>query len=85
MVFAIKAAVDDPQAKTFAFAAQKTMYGGKLIAKGDTLFVFASENEGGRGLIARGVVTSAEPVAKAPGVCGRITTQRMLSPIQTLD
>lgn len=68
MVFAIKAAVDDPQAKTFAFTAQKTMYGGKLIAEGDTVFVFASENEGGRGLIARGVVTSAQPVAKDPGL-----------------
>jgi hypothetical protein len=33
------------------------MYGGRRIAKGDTVFVFASENEGGQGLIARGVVT----------------------------
>ena len=31
-------------AETFAFRAQKTMYGGKHIAKGDTIFVFASEN-----------------------------------------
>jgi hypothetical protein len=64
MAFAIKAEVRDPRAKAFAFAAQKTMYGGKHIAKGDTVFVFASENEGGQGLIARGVVTSAEAVAK---------------------
>ena len=64
MAFAIKAEVCDPRAKTFAFTAQKTMYGGKHIAEGDTVFVFASENEGGRGLIARGVVTSAEVVAK---------------------
>jgi hypothetical protein len=28
------------------------MYGGKLIAEGDAVFVFASENEGGQGLIA---------------------------------
>ncbi len=40
------------------------MYGGKHIAKGDTIFVFASENEGGPGLIASGVVTSARPIAK---------------------
>ena len=60
MAFAIKAEVRDPRAKTFAFSAQKTMYGGKHIATGDTVFVFASENEGGQGLIARGVVTSAE-------------------------
>ena len=46
-MFAIKAEIPDPRAKTFAFSAQKTMYGGKQIAKGDTIFVFASENEGG--------------------------------------
>lgn len=68
MAFAIKAEVRDPRAKTFAFAAQKTMYGGRQIAEGDEVFVFASENEGGRGLIARGIVTSAEAVAKKPGV-----------------
>src|ERR1700726_4586378 len=68
MVFAIKAEVCDPLAKTFAFIAQKTMYGGKHIAQGDTVFVFASENEGGQGLIARGIVTSAEAIAKKRGI-----------------
>jgi hypothetical protein len=68
MAFAIKAAVRDPRAASFAFTAQKTMYGGKHIAKGDTVFVFASENEDGRGLIARGVVASAAAVAKKPGI-----------------
>ena len=68
MTFAIKAEVCDPRAKTFAFAAHKTMYGGKHIAEGDTVFVFASENEGGQGLIARGVVTAAEAVAKRRGI-----------------
>jgi hypothetical protein len=68
MAFAIKAEVSDPQARTFVFTAQKTMYGGKHIAEGDTVFVFASENEGGQGLIARGVVTSAAAVAKKPGI-----------------
>src|SRR5436853_6813594 len=68
MAFAIKAELCDPRAKTFAFTAQKTMYGGKQIAEGDTVFVFASENEGGRGLIARGVVSSAEAIAKKRGV-----------------
>jgi hypothetical protein len=68
MAFAIKAEVSDPRAKTFAFTAQKTMYGGKHIAAGDTVFVFASEKEGGQGLIARGVVTSAEAVAKKRGI-----------------
>jgi hypothetical protein len=60
----IKAEVRDPRPKTFAFTAQKTMYGGKHIAKGDTIFVFASENEGGQGLIARGVVTATEATAR---------------------
>jgi hypothetical protein len=68
MIFAIKAEVSDPWAETFAFNAQKTMYGGKRIAKGDTIFVFASENEGGPGLIASGVVTSAKAIAKKPGI-----------------
>jgi hypothetical protein len=72
MIFAIKAEVSDPGAKTFAFRAQKTMHGGKHIAKGDTIFVFASENEGGPGLIASGVVTSAKAIAKKPGI-GRQT------------
>jgi hypothetical protein len=56
MAYVIKAEVVDPRAKTFEFIAQKTMYGGKLIAKGDIAFVFASENEGGQGLVARGIV-----------------------------
>jgi len=67
-MFAIKAEVGDPRATTFAFTAQKTMYGGKDIATGDTVFVFASENEGGPGLIARGVVTSANPIARTGGI-----------------
>jgi hypothetical protein len=68
MAFAIKAKVCDPRAKTFAFTAQKTMYGGQQIAEGDMVFGFASENEGGQGLIARGVVTSAEAIAKKAGI-----------------
>lgn len=67
-MFAIKAQVRDLKAKTFSFTAQKTMYGGKRIAKGDTVFIFASENEGGAGLIASGVVTSAKAIRKKPGI-----------------
>jgi len=73
--FAIKAEVGDPHAETFAFAAQKTMYLGKQIAKGDRIFVFASENEGGLGLVASGVVTSAKAIAKKPGITRQ--TQRV--------
>jgi hypothetical protein len=82
MIFAIKAEVRDPRAKTFTFSAQKTMYGGKRIAKGDAIFVFASENEGGAGLVASGVVTSVKAIAKKPGIarqtpCVSITIKRI--------
>ena len=66
MAYAIKAEIRDPRAETFVLAAQKTMYGGKRIAKGDVVFLFASENEGGQGLVARGVVTSSEAVPRRP-------------------
>jgi hypothetical protein len=68
MIYVIKAEVDDPRAKTLAFDAQKTMYGGRRIAKGDTIFVFASENEGGEGLIASGVVTASRPTPRKRGL-----------------
>ena len=68
MAFAVKAEIGDSKAKTFAFTAQKTMYGGKQIATGATVFLFASENEGGQGLVARGIVTSSEAVAKKRGI-----------------
>ena len=67
-MFAIKAEVSDPRAATFAFGAQKTMYGGKRIARGDVIFVFASENEGGPGLVASGIVTSAEAIPRKLGI-----------------
>jgi hypothetical protein len=68
MISAIKAEVRDLRANTFAFRAAKTMYGGKRIAEGNTIFIFASENEGGPGLIARGVVMSAKAIPKKPGI-----------------
>lgn len=66
--YAIKAPIGDTSAQTFSFTAQKTMYGGKHIARGDTVYLFASENEGGQGLVACGTVTAAEPVAPVAGV-----------------
>jgi hypothetical protein len=62
-VFVIKADIPALR-KTLQFTAQETMYGGKNIAKGDVVFLVASENEGGRGLIARGIVSTAEPIPK---------------------
>jgi hypothetical protein len=67
-MYAIKAEVGDPQAGTFVFSAHKTMYRGKRIAEGDVIFIFASENEGGTGLIASGVVTSARALPRMRGV-----------------
>ncbi len=37
MVFAIKTGIEDPTANQFAFARQKTMYGGRQVAEGDTV------------------------------------------------
>ena len=68
MTFAIKAEVKDPRATSFAFRAQKTMYAGMRIARGDVIFVFASENAGGSGLIASGIVTSARAIPKKDGI-----------------
>ena len=68
VAFAIKTQVVDPAAPRWDFARQKTMYGGKAIVDGDEIFVFASEKEGGAGLIARGVVTASTPVPRKPGV-----------------
>lgn len=65
-MYAIKTEVIDPRATTWTFVDQKTMYGGKHIAAGDVIFVFASENEGGPGLIARGIVTAATATPKNP-------------------
>jgi hypothetical protein len=64
MAYAVKAEIEDPRAEIFVFAAQKTMYGGKHVAEGDVVFLFASENEGGQGLVARGVVTSSEAIPR---------------------
>lgn len=67
-MFAIKAEVSDVKAEAFAFSEQKTMYGGKHIATGDEIFVFASENEGGPGLIACGVVIAAATTPRKRGL-----------------
>jgi hypothetical protein len=44
------------------------MYGGKHITKSNIIFVSASENEGGQGLVASGIFTSAEAIAKKRGI-----------------
>lgn len=67
-MFAIKAEIKDTDAQSWTFTAQKTMYGGKGIKQGDRIFVFASENEGGVGLIAVGVVVRSKPTPRKPDV-----------------
>lgn len=68
MTFAIKAEIRESRTKVFVFSEQKTMYGGKNVAEGDTIYMFASENEGGHGLVARGVITATEAIAKRRGI-----------------
>jgi hypothetical protein len=68
MTYAIKTEITDIDARSWTFPRQKTMYGGRRICAGDVIFVFASENEGGPGLIARGVVTAARAVPKRRNV-----------------
>ena len=65
--FLIKVKVKSKRAKTFIFTAQKTMYGGRGITAGDTVFIFDSETEGGSGLFARGTVASAKAIPLKPG------------------
>ena len=67
-MYAIKTKVADPNARAWLFSDQKTMYGGKKIAPGDEVFIFASENEGGAGLIAVGTVTDSKAVQRKAGV-----------------
>ncbi len=68
MKYVIKTEIPIPTPRAFEFARQKTMYGGKNIAVGDTVFVFASEHDGGQGLLCQGVVTAAQAVARKRGV-----------------
>lgn len=63
-MYAIKTEIKDPSKSTFEFLHQKTMYGGKQIAAGDTIYIFSSENEGGTGLLARGTVIRATATPK---------------------
>ena len=87
--FAIKTEIVGLDARGWAFPGQKTMYGGKQIPVGSTIYVFASETEGGTGLIARGVVTASAAVLRVPGLSRQtprvsITVERTGSAIRRL-
>ncbi len=64
----LKARVTEVSAKSLSFRAQKVMYGGKHVSVGDEIFLFDSEHEGGRGLVAAGIVTYVKHLPKEPGV-----------------
>ena len=66
--YAIKTEILNSTAREWDFPRQKTMYGGKYVAVGDTIFVFASENEWGLGLLARGFVTASSSVTRIEGI-----------------
>jgi len=68
MHLVIKAESGAPNSATFNFRHQETMYGGKRIAVGDAVFIFASENEGEQGLIAKGLIIFAAATPKKPGI-----------------
>ena len=68
MVYLIKTEVKDPAARIFVIAEAKTMYGGKQIAPGDTAYLFASETQGGAGLVARTTVTAVAATPRPRGV-----------------
>lgn len=68
MHYAIKVEIIKAKSKTFVFDSQKTMYGGRYVVQGDEIYIFASENEGGKGLFAKGTVTESLPVPLKPGL-----------------
>lgn len=68
MAFVINVEVRNPRARRFVLSGRKTIYRGKRIAAGDTVFIFANETHGGPGLIARGVVSCAATSARRRGI-----------------
>lgn len=71
MAFAIKAKIANPGATTFAFAARKTMYGGKHVAEGDAIFLFAGENEAARALSRAASSHPSKRSRQSPALPGR--------------
>jgi hypothetical protein len=65
MPFVVKAALQLAASAELLSFDEKTMYRGKDIGIDGEIFIFASENQGGHGLCAKGVVTA---VARGPGI-----------------
>ena len=51
---------------------ERPLYGGREIASGAEVFLWASETQGGAGLWARGTVIGIEPAANKPVVTVRV-------------
>ncbi len=66
--FAVRGRIADTGSGVFTFPEHKTMYGGRHIAEGDTVFVFSDGKESGEGLVACAIVTSALAIPKKPGI-----------------
>ena len=77
--YVIKEEIADPGplggASSLTFPSSKTMYGGKRIAPGDTAYLFASETQGGPGLVARGTVTGARALPTPQGATPRVAVE----------
>jgi hypothetical protein len=72
MAFVVKAAPGGRTGPAELSFDEKTMYGGKDIRADDEIFIFESDHHGGRGLCAKGTVTS---VARGPGIRVSITVR----------
>ena len=67
-LYAIKTEIRHSESGIFEFPDQKTMYGGKRITAGDKIYLFASENQRGIGLVAQGIVTASRLTPRTAGI-----------------
>ncbi len=68
MKFVVKADFPYPPPELIDVPAQKTMYGGKVIAADDRIYLFADRGSQRTGLIARGAVVHSKALAKTAGL-----------------
>jgi len=74
MAFVLKTSPQHASPGSAMTASERTMYGGEAIARGDELFLWFSERQGGDGLAFQGHVTDVAPGADGkPGVACIVT------------
>jgi hypothetical protein len=66
--YVLRVVAFDATAPRIVLDAQKTMYGGKDVAPGDTVYVFVNETGGGARLVGRYTVMSAAPTPRRCGI-----------------